>query len=316
MADYYSILGIRKTASDLEIKSAFRSLAKIYHPDKNPDNPEAKALFQNILKAYNVLIDPVQRRRYDYSLSFGTSYTSSQGQKQQPGRKKHKEWNFTEEELQKRQYYQKYYKAKQQQAQMQQSKPTYSDYKYVLFATPIAVALLMLVVSFFSPDPDINVSNTITKPSDTPEVTVNKRPDNGYTPYSGYFGSIKTYQTSNTLQINNASPYDAVVVLFDRKDKHYLQHAYLQSSYFIEFSKLPDDGVYWKCMLGKNWNETKVLFNNKISGGFDSIVQFQTNLADSNVVKQGEKEMEILSVINAPSNNQHYISNDIEFFKR
>lgn len=315
MADYYSILGVRKTASDLEIKSAFRSLAKIYHPDKNPDNPEAKAVFQNILKAYNVLIDPAQRRRYDYSLSSGTNYTSSQNNKHQPGRKKQKEWTFTEEELQKRQYYQKYYKAKQQQAQTQQSKPSYSDYKYVLFATPIAVALLMLVVSFFSPDPAIIVNNNATAKSAPTEVTVSKRPDNGYTPYSGYFGNIKTYQTSNSLQINNSSPYDAVVVLFDRKDHHYLQHAYLQSSYFIEFSKLPEDGVYWKCMLGKNWNENKVLFNNKISGGFDSIVQFQTNLADSNV-HQGNKDMEILSVINSQSNNQHYISNDIEFFKR
>ena len=50
MADYYSILGLKKTATDIEIKTAFRRLAKIYHPDKNPNDPNAKHLFENILK--------------------------------------------------------------------------------------------------------------------------------------------------------------------------------------------------------------------------------------------------------------------------
>jgi curved DNA-binding protein CbpA len=52
MADYYSILGLTKTATEIEIKAAFRRLAKIYHPDKNPNDPNAKHLFENILRAY------------------------------------------------------------------------------------------------------------------------------------------------------------------------------------------------------------------------------------------------------------------------
>ena len=54
--------------------------------------------------------------------------------------------------------------------------------------------------------------------------------------------------------------------MFDKKTDAYLQHAYLQASYSIEFSKLPETGVYWKCMLGKNWDNDKTLFENKISG--------------------------------------------------
>ncbi len=72
MADYYSILGLTKNATDIEIKSAFRKLAKTYHPDKNHD-PNARILFERILKAYDTLINPHTRRRYDNNISFSSS---------------------------------------------------------------------------------------------------------------------------------------------------------------------------------------------------------------------------------------------------
>ena len=51
MLDFYSILGLTKKASDIEIKTAFRKLVKIYHPDKNPNDPNSKKIFENISKA-------------------------------------------------------------------------------------------------------------------------------------------------------------------------------------------------------------------------------------------------------------------------
>lgn len=64
--DYYQILGVKKTASDAEIKKAFKKLAIKYHPDKNKDDPEgAKARFQKIANAYEVLSDEEKRRVYD-----------------------------------------------------------------------------------------------------------------------------------------------------------------------------------------------------------------------------------------------------------
>ena len=63
--DYYEVLGIQKGASDEEIKKAYRKMAKKYHPDVNPDDPEAEAKFKEVNEANQVLSDPDKRARYD-----------------------------------------------------------------------------------------------------------------------------------------------------------------------------------------------------------------------------------------------------------
>ncbi len=63
--DYYEVLGLQKGASDADIKKAYRKLAKQYHPDLNPDNPEAEEKFKEINEANQVLSDPDKRAKYD-----------------------------------------------------------------------------------------------------------------------------------------------------------------------------------------------------------------------------------------------------------
>jgi curved DNA-binding protein len=63
--DYYKILGVPKTATTKEIKSAFRRLAREFHPDVNKDNPNAEARFKEINEANEVLSDPEKRKKYD-----------------------------------------------------------------------------------------------------------------------------------------------------------------------------------------------------------------------------------------------------------
>ena len=63
--DYYELLGVSRSASDQEIKSAYRKLAVKYHPDKNPGDKEAEDRFKEAAEAYSVLGDPQKRAQYD-----------------------------------------------------------------------------------------------------------------------------------------------------------------------------------------------------------------------------------------------------------
>src|SRR5256885_3414820 len=74
--DYYEVLSVTRSASEAELKSAYRRLAVRHHPDKNPDDPQAEDKFKEAAEAYAVLSDPEQRRRYDRFGHAGVSSTA------------------------------------------------------------------------------------------------------------------------------------------------------------------------------------------------------------------------------------------------
>lgn len=81
--DYYEVLGVSKTATQDEIKKAYRKLAKKYHPDGNPNNKEAEEKFKEANEANEVLSDPEKRKKYD---RFGQDYKIADGADFDPNR--------------------------------------------------------------------------------------------------------------------------------------------------------------------------------------------------------------------------------------
>lgn len=79
MKDYYAILEVTPESGEEQIRKNYRRLAMQYHPDRNPDKPDAEEKFKEIAEAYGVLTDPVKRQQYDASRAMGGFGASGTG---------------------------------------------------------------------------------------------------------------------------------------------------------------------------------------------------------------------------------------------
>src|SRR4030095_9475624 len=83
--DYYEVLGVNRTATEQELKTAYRRLAIKYHPDKNPNDKAAEESFKEAAEAYSVLSSAEQRQRYDRFGHAGVSSSAGAGSLGAPG---------------------------------------------------------------------------------------------------------------------------------------------------------------------------------------------------------------------------------------
>lgn len=267
MANYYEILGLHSGASFAEIKSAFRRLAKIYHPDKNPAGKEQ---FTLILKAYETLSNPNLKASYDYRLNYNISISKTSTSKNTGT----KNWSFEEKELKRRRYYdehiKKYAKTKEAYKQATEGKKTYNEFKYILFATPIAVALLLLILHIASPVNSNLPSQKKERNVDEVKISALKMGD---APYSNYFGENK-YDTiaKLSLTIINNTDQELIVGLFNKKQ--FIRSCYIAKGYYAELLQLPKDPLTIKYCTGLYFDYLNELKEAKVLGGFKENLEF------------------------------------------
>lgn len=270
MQSYYDILGLSQNASLQDIKTAFRRLAKLYHPDKNPGGKEK---FEKILIAYEVLSDSSRRKQYDLKLK----YNSVTQANKTTGHKK-KSYEVSEEELKRRQYYQEYYKKQyQKQKEFESNKKIYNEYKYILFAAPIAVALFMFIINGFDRE---KINDSEIKNKAIPKAKEIKMGD---TPYANYFKNpVYAPKSKKTLMLKNPTLSDAVVCLFT-SDKTFVRSCYIENGYYAELSQLPEAPLIVYITTGINWNALRINTETNAVGGFDSLTNYYKSIGALNI---------------------------------
>lgn len=144
--NYYDILGVPENASCDEIKMAFRKLALLYHPDKNP---HTKELFIKVLQAYEVLSNPELRKKYDRGLLSASPATSQNYSHRK--KEKRKRWEVSEEEEKRRWYYKNYFEKLKREYEQEKQKYEhqtimYNEWKYWLWAIFICFILFVMVI--------------------------------------------------------------------------------------------------------------------------------------------------------------------------
>lgn len=267
MSSYYEILGVSKTANIDEIKSAFRRLAKLYHPDKNPGGKE---IFERILIAYEVLSDTKRREQYDLKLKYSSSVKEANTR---AARDKKKQWGFSEEELKRRQYYQEHYKKQYNESKtgtgFDNNKKIYNEYKYILFATPLAVALLMFIIKGFESSP--------TQKNETASEITKVDPDGpkmGDAPYTLYFKDpVFDTIAKKVIRFKNPGPTDVIICLFNT-DQKFIRSCFLASGYYAELSQLPDEKLVIKLFFGDQWNSLSPVEGSGSVGKFNNNQRF------------------------------------------
>lgn len=142
--NFYLILGIKNAASLDEIKSAYRELAKKFHPDKNPGNVEAEERFKEIQEAYAVLSNTDKRRKYDMNFA-SSSYTANYNQRRSNAAYTGNAYQYAQQQAQ-------YSKARTTQpsstSSVEKDKNEFKERYQILVSVGIAMLLLYFIISY------------------------------------------------------------------------------------------------------------------------------------------------------------------------
>jgi curved DNA-binding protein CbpA len=300
LINFYEILGVHRNAGPAEIKNAFRKLAKQYHPDKNPTGHEH---FEKVLKAYETLSQPRLKRTYDYKLEIFLQGRQENNQKQATT----KTWKFDERELRRRKYYdehiRKYSKATADYNEKSETVKSYNEFKYILYATPLAVALFLLIMKLARPENN----KTTPPPVKIAEKYQGSKLNPGDAPYNSVFGN-PVYDSANyTLMLKNKTGLDAIFCTFT--ENKFIRCFYLPDNYSAEVSKLPNEPLTLRYATGIDYKPGNQLQKTGIYGAFTGEITYYKST--STLPQKSYLELDLLPGLNP----DFEISSETEFFK-
>lgn len=289
--NYYIILGIKKTASLEEIKTAFRELAKKYHPDKNPGNKAAEDYFKEVQEAYMVLSNPEKKKSYDLKMMYGSS--TSQARTTPHGRYTGNAYQYAQQQAQAKNNF---------QFNNLKTKPKHKpEERYqVLVSVGIALLLLYFVISYnVSKDKKAEkkalpiteeMSNQIEKllKSKQQENQVSEPMINNFdSPYTKYFGpEVYLEGSKNNIQISNSNYSEAVVCLVENKKPYKtIRNQYINVGGTFKMNEIPNGDYFIKVFYGNNWDTAITFLQNKFRGGFKEQIAFIKILNGNNAFK-------------------------------
>lgn len=276
--NYYQLLGVKPTASNQEIKTAYRSLVKKYHPDKTLGNRQAEEHIKKIIEAYSVLINAEKRKNYDLKLAYAANAKSTSTRPDAAKSKPRANGNNGQ------------YRPKSADA----TAPKISAWVYVVAALFIVFVTVMFIkypngnnsdeelklmllqaqldsLNSLKPTP-ANTTTPATEADSTNRVISASAGDStSYYPYFNYFGKGKyDMLTSTTIIVTNNTAYDAVILLLDNKARNrVIRNHYLKHGMVCYMLHVPDGAYFLRAYLGLDWNANKHT-SAFVKGGFDN----------------------------------------------
>ena len=254
--NFYAVLGVGSTASQEEIKLAYRKLAKRFHPDRNPGDKQNEERFKEISEAYNVLSGEESRKKYD--LKFHYTSNSRSEKKYNPGATQREQPKF---------------RVKKERP------PTAAEKRATrwIFGTVVAFVITIIVMIVLNPEDNENskMKQLVYNQDLIDQVPVKKTEPppimDADSPYDDIFGQgISIDEARNTIMVVNSEASEVVVCLV-QKDPPYktIRNEYFGPGLTYRIVGIPNGTYYLKTYFGKKWNPNKKLAGGKVKGGFD-----------------------------------------------
>jgi curved DNA-binding protein CbpA len=270
LRDFYRILGIPDNATMADIKSAYRRLAKLYHPDLNPGSRQSEEKFKEILDAYTILSDEELRAQYDrkrkYGSSFGGEYSApphSAGDKRREAPRKEYPPEYIEMMRQRNR--------KRIVKQIQRRKKILRGMIITFILYLIATAVFESYIHQNKPVVVINHEEK-SKRDSINRTDVIQDLDS---PYDSVFGpGISTWLSPNQLVVIN--PYtDAVICLVQSQPPYRtVRNEFIHAQTSFHMKDLPNGSYMVKVYAGSSWKDTIKVPDGRAIGGFSTKERF------------------------------------------